>query len=40
MPANTNITPEDNTTGQNSGKKLKNLYLGKSIEDLNTQAKV
>ncbi len=40
MPANTHITPEDNSGGQNPGQQLKNLYLGKSIEDLNSQAKV
>ena len=39
MPANIHINSEDNSGGRNDGKELKNLYLGKSIEDLNSQAK-
>ena len=40
MPANLHFNPGEGGGGKIYGKRLKTLYLGKSIEDLNTQAKV
>ena len=40
MPSNSHINRGDDSHGSNVGKQLKPLHLGKSIDDLNTQAKV
>ena len=40
MPSNFHINRGDDSHGSNVGKQLKALHLGKSIDDLNTQAKV
>ena len=40
MPSNSHINRGDDIGGSNVGKQLKALHLGKSIDDLNSQAKV
>ena len=40
MPSNLHVGSGEGNETTNSGKQLKNLYVGKSIDELNTQAKV
>ena len=40
MPSNSHIMRGGSSGGSDTGIPLKPLYMGKSIDDLNTQAKV
>ena len=40
MPSNSHLSGDGISGGSNTGKPLKALHMGKSIDDLKTQAKV